>query len=213
MRIVLLSMVAAMAAASSTALAAPITDPANDFLPTYTGAQNSDVDVLSSEVTVNYTLNQLILTGTMAGNVGTSSGASYIWGLDRGLGTERFVTGTPSIGAGVRFDLAVNATALGVATVNNIAAGTGAQSIPGTTVSILGPTITVSIPLSAFPLAAGGVSSQNGFTWNLWPRLGAGNAGIPDFAPNASNAPVSVVPAPGAAAVLGLGLLAARRRR
>ena len=40
----------AMGATSTPLLAAAITDPVNDFLPTFAGPHNGDLDVLSAEV-------------------------------------------------------------------------------------------------------------------------------------------------------------------
>jgi hypothetical protein len=66
-----------------------------------------------------------------------------------------------------------------------------------------------------------GSSSFDRYTWNMWPRFGAGNnAQISDFAPNeaagapdAANAPVSIPePSTLAIAALGLAALAGRRR-
>lgn len=190
--------------------AAVVTDPAGDFLPTYAGPANGDLDVISAEVILDNVTNTFTFTGTMNGAIGTTPGNSYVWGLDRGQGTERFVTGSPSIGAGVRFDLVVALRPGGASSINDLAGG-GSVPIPASALIISGNTISVTgLSTSLFP--SRGFTSSN-FTWNLWPRsAGTGNTFIPDFAPDASNAGVTVVPAPGAMALIGLGLLVRGRR-
>lgn len=75
-----------------------VTDAANDLLATFVpgdAASHADVDVTSTEVTLNKITNQLVFTATHVGNIGSSlnnagaPGAVYVWGLDRGQGTER----------------------------------------------------------------------------------------------------------------------------
>jgi hypothetical protein len=80
-------------------LAVPISDPAGDLLTTFVPgddpALHADTDVISSEVFYNPTTNRFTLTGTHAADIGTSKladgtpSAIYVWGLDRGQGTER----------------------------------------------------------------------------------------------------------------------------
>lgn len=89
------------------AQAQSITDAVGDFLPTYTGPQSGDVDVVSAFAGYNAGNDTFSFSGTFAGAVGTTAGAFYVLGLDRGVGTERFVTGSPSVGQGVKFDVAI----------------------------------------------------------------------------------------------------------
>jgi hypothetical protein len=46
-------------------------------------------------------------SGTFADALGTTAGAFYLRGLDRGVGTEGFVSGSPSGGQRMKFDAAV----------------------------------------------------------------------------------------------------------
>ena len=77
---------------------ATIIDPAGDFLPTYTGPKDPGLDVISANVTL--VGGQFVLTATMAGPIAplltSLPGALFVWGVDRGAGTQRFVAGTPS---------------------------------------------------------------------------------------------------------------------
>lgn len=204
----------ACAVGASPVVAAPFNDAVGDFLPTYTGPKGGDMDVVSSEVTIDLVTNKVKITGKMNGPIRTTPGAFYVWGFNRGVGTERFVTGTPSVGAGVKFDLSVQLRPDGTGQVGDIAGGVTTQLGAGAAI-ISGDTITsVEIPLSLFP--SKGFAVQD-YTWNLWPRVStvSGNAAIPDFAPDSSNVPVTViVPEPTGVAAAGLLVgLAARRRR
>src|SRR5664279_246494 len=114
---------AAVVAWSANAAAIGITDPAGDFLPTYTGARTGDLDVLSAFVTYNPGTDTFFLSSTLAAPLGTTASAFYVWGFDRGQGTERFVSGTPSIGAGVLFDSVVIVRLDGSVTVTRLVGG------------------------------------------------------------------------------------------
>ena len=84
---------------------------------------------------------------------------------------------------------------------------------------MVGPTITGVIPVSDLPSEG---FSPSEYEYNIWPELGAANPGnteISDFAPNNSDALVSVAaPEPatislvGATALIGFGLLGRRKR-
>ena len=194
-----------------------INDPAGDFLPTYTGARTGDLDVLSAFVTYNPGSNTFFLSSTLAAPLGTTSTAFYVWGFDRGQGTQRFVGGTPSVGAGVSFDSVVIFRLDGSATVNRLVGG-GSSALPGA-VTFSGNTITGTIDAALLPTRG---FAPTAYTWNLWPRDGAvpaasGVAAISDFAPNGSNAPVAIAPVPEpetyALFAVGLGMIGWLRRR
>jgi hypothetical protein len=183
-----------------------VSDPTGDFLSGYTGSHNGDLDVVSSTVTYNAGTHMFNFSATLDAPVATTSSAFYVWGVDRGKGTEKFNTGPAPIGAGVKFDTVVIFRLDGTAS-------TGGTTLHDVTWS--GNTISGDIPDSLLP--SQGFSFLD-YTWNLWPRDGTvtGNAAISDFAPDASNAGVTAVPEPGALAMLGVGglfLAAVARRR
>jgi MYXO-CTERM domain-containing protein len=206
--------VAALAAAgaiSSAAHAAIVIDPAGDLLPTFAGPPGGDLDVLTTEAIFDNTTNTIVFTSTVAAPVGTTAGGVYVFGVDRGAGTERFVAGTPSVGAGVRFDMVVLLRSDGTGTVNDLISGTSTP-LPIGSILIAGNTIT-STPLAISLFPSQGFAAAN-YTFNLWPRSpGNGNTFIADFAPDASNAAVTVVPGTGPAGLALVGGLALLRRR
>lgn len=193
---------AAVACGAGVAGAAPVIDPSNDFLATYRGARAGDLDVLSSFVTYNTRNDTFFFSGTFAAPVGTTPSAFYVWGLDRGHGTERFNTGATPVGAGVLFDSVVIFRQNGTTTVNRF---TDPATVLTGALSFAGDTVSGSIAGSLLPSTGFDKSS---YTWNLWPRdaLAAGNAQIADFAPDASNAAVGVVSEPHGYALVGLAL-------
>lgn len=205
-RTLALSLIPALASAviiADAAHAAPIPDAAGDFLPTYTGIKGGDLDVLQADVAL-VGGNTFRFFAELNGLIGTTPGALYVWGLDRGAGTERFVAGNPSIGAGVFFDSVVILNADGTGSVNLFGLGGGSTAITAP-ILISGNTITADLPVSMFP-SQGRALDQYG--WNLWPRAGAGNGAISDFAPDASTPLVSIVPEPSTFGLLALGAVA-----
>lgn len=179
------------------AQAAAISDPVNDFLPSFSGLQTPDRDVVSASG--SYLGNSFLFGGTFAGTVGSTPGTVYVFGVDRGQGTARF----GAIGPGVLFDSVVIITP-GVSTaVRDFINGTLVALAPSAT-TIAGQSLQVEVPVGLLPST--GLSFDQ-YRYNLWPRSGlASNDQIADFAPNNSTAMVSV-PEPSSLAILGAGLL------
>lgn len=186
--------------AGSAAFAVPFVDPVGDFIPSFVGPRNADLDVVTSEMTLEGS--QFVFNARLAGPVGLTTGSLYVLGLDRGAGTARF----PVIAPGVLFDEVLAVTGRGVATVRDLIAGT-ATTLPGSATTISGDILTVSFPINLAPSL--GLTPSN-YTWNLWPRTGAGNDNqISDFAPDNSNVRVTVasVPEPSTVALFSLGAI------
>jgi len=198
-----------------TAMAAVTSDATGDFLATYAGTQNGDLDVVS--IDVRRTASLLTLQASMAGAIGTSAGALYVWGIDRGLGTARFAAGSPSVGAGVLFDSVLLLRPNGTGNFVDLLNATNSFALAPGAITISGNDITGTVALFAIPST--GFAMAN-YGYNLWTRLGTivGNTGIADFAPDASTVTASFVPEPASWALLlggfaSTGLLLRRRRR
>jgi hypothetical protein len=206
------------AALSGPLAAAPVIDPVGDFLPSYVASgrpTGADLDVVSSEVVYLPSAHRFLFTATMAGAIGTTPASGgeaplYVWGIDRGAGTERFVAGSPSVGDGVSFDSVLLLRGDGSGALNRLVGG-GSTPFAAGFASIAGATISALVDEALLPSLGKAFDS---YTWNLWPRFGAGNnAQISDFAPNeaagapdAANARVSV-PEPPILALLAAALL------
>ncbi len=202
----LLSALCGAACLTLAAGAHAVSDPTGDFLVGYAGAKNGDLDVVDATVTYNAGTHLFDFSATLDAPVGTTASAFYVWGIDRGAGTEKFNTGPAPIGAGVKFDTVVIFRLDGTATVG--------ATVLANDVTWSGNTIRGSVSDSLLPSMGFAFAD---YAWNLWPRDGtaSGNAAISDFAPDASDAAVTSVPEPGSLAMLGLGglLLAAAARR
>lgn len=184
--------------------AGTIADAPGDFLPTYSGPQNGDLDILGASVAFDGT--NFLLSSTHAGAIGTSTGSLFVWGIDRGAGFDRLTFGTPSIGAGVPFDAvgvlfpdglarAVTLATMGPPTIN---------PLPGA-VTVSGNTISGVIPAALFPSA--GFSPEN-YVFTLWsrrrenPMMDGTNAEVADFGPSLT---ATAVPEPEGWAMMILG--------
>lgn len=188
-----------------------VTDAPNDFLATFTGPHNGDLDVLSVGALNDGT--NVTLTATLNGPIGTTAGEAYVFGINRGGGLPLLTFGTPSVGAGVNFDAVAVLRPSGGSFVD-ILLPTSQAPIALNDVTFTGSKLRAVVPLADLP--TNGFSAGN-FLYNLWPRDGldtSDNGQISDFAPDASSFAASV-PEPGAWAMLlvGFGLLGAIGRR
>lgn len=174
---------------------AAIVDAVGDFLPTYTGPQLPGMDVVAHEVAVLEDQGRVIFSARMAGPIAPTQaiGGLYLFGLDRGQGTPRFLGGTPQIGPNVRWDSLVIINPIGIGRVNNQVAGVVTLLNPAD-IHISGNEFTASVPLSLLLPAA--TRPPQEWTYNLWPRNSTNigqNTAVSDLAPDDGNSPMQVV--------------------
>ena len=189
-----------LAGLQGAARAALISDPLGDFLPTYTGAQDAGLDVLAHEVTL--VGDRLNFFGRMAGPIAPTQavGGLYLIGVDRGLGTPRFLNSPaapPTIGPNVKWDAIVRILPDGTGFYLNSLLGV-TTPLSTSDISIIGNEFNVSIPVSLMLPSA--TKPPEEWTYNLWPRNGVGlNVQVSDLAPDDGNSPVHVRPRAGIA--------------
>lgn len=191
---------------------AQVSDPANDFLPSYTGPRNpvanGDLDVRSVGFFFNGSTYRF--TSTSSANIGSTPGGFFVWGVNRGAGTAGF----PTIAPGVLFDMVIIVNPGGTSTVRDLT-NSLATNLAAGAVSFLGNALTVDVPAALLPSRG---FAPTAYTANLWPRgLQGGDNVISDFAPDNSNITVQVTPEPGTALLLlpafAIGMVVHRRRR
>lgn len=179
------------------AQALPFLDASQDFLPSYTGPKDSDLDVLQADVVIDALAQTITFSGTMKGTIDTRSPKLYVFGIDRGAGAAGGnlvfhgpLGGEPKIGNGVMWDSAIALTAAGQALFFDVL-NPGLVPLPNVAVTINGNQISATVPLALFP--SQGFKLKE-YTYNVWPRseLSLANTVVSDFAPDNGNAPVSI---------------------
>src|SRR5260370_19174162 len=183
----------ALGAISAPLSAATIVDPAGDFLPTFTtGPRNGDLDVLSAQVLFDGT--NFTFTSTENGPIGMTDGSVFVWGVDRGLHQAFFGSFRP----GVLFDIVVVLRPALTGAVIDFSPTNPAPPVnlaPGS-ITVSGNTIQAVVSASLLP--SKGLLPVD-YQVNFWPRVGldpSNNAQISDFAPDNSDAGVTVTPEP-----------------
>jgi hypothetical protein len=166
-----------------------ISDPVGDILPTYTGTSLPGMDVVSHGVTL--VGDRVFFYGRMAGPIAPTQeiGGLYLYGVDRGKGTPRFLgpAAPPVIGPNVLWDSIVRINPNGTGLFNNVIAGIITPIDPDDIV-IDGNEFIASVPLSVMLPAATRPPCE--WTYNLWPRNGIGhNVQVSDLAPDDGNSP------------------------
>jgi hypothetical protein len=194
------------------------------FLSTYTGPTPApDLDAISA--TALFNSQSIFLSATMAGAIGTTPEGIYIWGVNRGAGTEllfhpsTITDTTVPVGEGVPFDAFIFLNNQGFGRVVLLGPGPdphpiGATDLAPGAVTIDGATISVNVPRALLPSTGFEVAD---YGYNIWPRFNdiTGNFRVTDFLPDASNFLGSATPEPASWALMigGFGLAGATLRR
>lgn len=213
------AMAALMTLAPAVARAATVSDASGDFLASYTGPQNGDLDILSAGASFDGT--NFHLAALMNGAIGTTSNVLHVFGVDRGSGTARFAGLSPSVGAGILFDAVVVLFPGSVVRVVDFqpAGPPIITQLGPTAATINGAGLDLLVPLSL--LSTRGFAPPD-YGFSMWTRhriniaMDSGNFEIGDFAPDAATFRASIPePASWAMMILGLGAVggALRRRR
>jgi hypothetical protein len=200
------ALAAALLSSVNAAHAVTVADPTGDFLPSFVGPNDADLDVTSFSVTFNSVTNIFTLGAVFAGVINPANAGRYVFGVNTGTGVLApfAAIGQPL----VTFNQAVVINKDGTGNV-------GATALPVSDIVVVGNQLTAKVSLALLP-STGYTPVQYG--WNLWPRNAvAGNTGISDFAPNNALLAISPVPESGTWAMMIFGFAAAgvalRQRR
>jgi hypothetical protein len=202
MRKLLLSAVAAITlAGGGTAHALSVVDPTGDFLGSFVGDHDADLDVTAFSVAFDNVANTFKLDATFAGAINPSKPGLYAIGVNTGTGVIAPFGGIGNPNVIFNQVIVVQKTGAVSIGMNNL------------TAILSGDSFSLTVPLALLP-STGFAAGDYGF--NIWPRNGLGaNSQISDFAPN--NANLSAVPEPATWAMMLAGFVllggALRRRR
>ena len=183
---------------STPAAATVVTDPVGDFIPSFAGPNDPDLDVTGFSVAFDPATEIFTIAGSLAGAIDPENDYYYVIGVNTGAGA---IAPFGSIGQGnVIFDQVV------------IVGGEGEAFIGGTdlTFNIMGADFDVLVPLSLLPSTG---RDPLEYAFNLWPRTQIDNpadlTAISDFAPDNSEIHPTAVPEPATwlAMLLGFGLV------
>jgi hypothetical protein len=194
-------------AGGGAASALQVTDPTGDFLASFVGPNDADLDVTFFSAYYDAAASEFDLAATLAGPINPATAGLYVIGVNTGTGVAAPFAdiGQPD----VRFNQVIAVLKSGTATVFGSAG-------PTLTATIDGANFSLSVPLSRLPATVAGFAPED-YGFNLWPRTALGpNPLISDFAPNNAMLAAAVPePATWALMILGFGAAggALRRRR
>jgi hypothetical protein len=216
MRTSFVMMAAAATLMATTASATVVSDASGDFLGTYLGTQDPNLDILSASAVFDGS--DLVLGATVNGAIGTP-GNLYVFGINRGTGLPRLAFGTPSVGGGILFDAVAVLFPDGTGRIAILPPVLGPPTtitdLPGA-VKVSGDSISGRFALSLLPSTGFALSD---YTFAMWTRQRANpavdgtNIEIADFAPDASSFKAVPEPSTWAMMILGFGAVGTAMRR
>jgi hypothetical protein len=184
-----------------------VSDLTGDFLSSFTGNHDADLDVTDFSAGFDSGTSSFLLDATLAGSIDPALAGLYVIGVNTGTGA---IAPFGGIGApNVIFDQVVLVNKDGTGLVP----GPNGGPLDAGAITINGNKFTAVVPLSLLP-STGFDPLHYGF--NLWPRNGLGtNDQIADFAPNNATLTATAVPEPASWGMLiaGFGVIGAALRR
>ena len=132
-------------AISHTAVAGSITDPANDFIPSFAGTPDPSLDVLSFSTTFDGTT--FHIAATENGDIASFPTGRFVIGFNRGAANNNFSSiGLPSI----VFDSVITLNSNGVVGGRDLVTNTPI-TLPAGSATILGSTFQIDVPAALLP--------------------------------------------------------------
>ena len=200
---------------AASAGAASVADPLGDFLDTYVGPENADLDFV--QATAGRTAKGVYLSATFAAAPGSATpGGTALWGVDRGAGFPGLILfGPPAVGTpDMLLDAVVAMNFNGTGRIRTFLNGVPTDTLlaPGT-VHIDGNSISAFIHFDLLPST--GFASAD-YSYVSWSRAQLGSQSfIADLAPETASFKAGVVPEPAAWAlfVTGFGAIGGMLRR
>lgn len=219
---------------ATVAHATTVLDPVGDILPSFDATTDPvpDLDVVSASA--RFTARNIILSATMAGDIGLNDEGFYVWGIDRGAGTDllananptKLTDATPPVGQGVSFDTFITMRNDGTSDIvflgpvdhvtdpTNTIPVTNFIQLPAGAFTVSGKTISITLARDLFPSQGFDFAD---FRYSIWPRYEniVNNGTITDFAPDHSTFTASLaVPEPASWTLMigGFGLAGASLR-
>lgn len=201
---------------AGTAASATIPDPTGDFLPTFTGPADPDVDITGANVLFDGT--NFYFSESANGAIGSTPNSLFVWAVNRGNGIARPALSPPA-GAGISWDAVVVMFPDGTLRIVTFpAAG------PPTITNLLGGTTVsganLSATLAALLLPSTGLAPAD-YTFSLWSRVRVNSAAdganteVADLLAGSGSITAAAVPEPATwlSMLFGFSILGAYVRR